>query len=109
MSFVTTKKNKTEYYKEEDLYLVRFARHNRDDKIKDKMGDTCSMHVGTETVLCTTFQLKRPLRIDYSRDNRHKRVNIIKNILTKYFLIYCESLKSGYVAIKFRDKSLDVS
>jgi len=74
-----------EYFKKEVLYLVRFARHNLDDKTKDKMGDTCSMHMGTETVLCTTFQSKSRLRIDYLRDNRHKRINIIKNILNKCF------------------------
>jgi len=85
MSFVTTKLNKMEYFKKEVSYLVRFARHNRDDKIKDKMGETCSTLMGTGTVLCTTLQLKRPLRIDYSRDNRHIRLNIIKDILNKRF------------------------
>ena len=99
-----------EYFKEEVSYLVRFARHNLDDKIKeDKIGDTCSTHLGTEIGLYTTFQLKLPLRIDYSRNNRYIRVNIIKNILNKCFLVYCESLKSGYVAIKLGDKSLDFS
>jgi hypothetical protein len=77
MSFVATKWNKMEYVKEKLPCLFRFARHNRDDKIKDKLGDICSMHIGTETVLFTTFQLKHPLRIEYSRYNRHKRVNII--------------------------------
>jgi len=49
MSSVTAKRNKMEYFKEEVSYLVRFARHNLDDKIKeDKIGDTCSTHVGTE-------------------------------------------------------------
>ena len=68
-----------EYFKQEVSYLVRFARHNRDDKIKDKTGDTCSMLMGTETVLCTTFQLKRPLWTEYSRQNKRVRVNTIKN------------------------------
>jgi hypothetical protein len=75
-----------EYFKEEVSHLVRFARHNLDDKIKeDKIGDTCSTHMGIEMGLYTTFQLKPPLRIDYSRDNKHIRLNIIKNILNKWF------------------------
>jgi len=74
-----------EYFEKEVSYLVRFIRHSRDDKIKDKMGDICSTRMGKETVLCTTFQLKLPLRIDYSRYNRHISVNIIKNILNKCF------------------------
>jgi len=85
MSFVTTKRNKMEYFKRK--FHISYAS-------SDTIGTTKSRlkwltHVAglwaQERSYVPHFQLKRLLRTDYSRDNRHIRVNIIKDILNKRF------------------------